>query len=452
MTPADNAIRTPPHNIQAEACVLGSMMLDAGAIPIVREIVRDVDFFRPAHQVIFRGLCWMQDHEGAVGKVDLVTFREQLTKRKQLEAIGGIDYLVALVEGLPDAGNAAYYAKIIRDAALARGAILAGEALRKGGMDNDDLDALAAMASDAAESLARGSDTRHLDASVGVSANVEAAISGRRVSILWPWREVTRHARPCAPGCVTLICGAPSSGKTFWFQEACLAWHRQGVPLAVLHLEKDRTYHLGRVLAQLGGNGSLAHDEWQQGHPEEARSAMEAHRAQIQDYGRSLYDSPGVMTLDAVLQWLRARVSEGARIVGVDPITAADAGRERWGKDAEFMLACGRLAMKAGASVVLVTHPPKGTGKEAPSGDNLAGGAAYFRNSDVVLWLQGHNPPIENDVQTPCGPATWDHNRTVTFCKTRDGTGVGLSVALNFDPATLQTSEVGVIQKKKKGG
>jgi hypothetical protein len=251
---------------------------------------------------------------------------------------------------------------------------------------------------------------------------------------------------------VTLICGAPSSGKSFWFQEACLWWHSQGIPLAVMHLEKNRAYHLGRALAQLAKYGDLAHDEWQREHPEDARAAMEAHRATLDSYGKRVYESPNQITLDAVLQWLRARVSAGSRIVGVDPITAADAGRERWGADANFMLACGRLAMESGASIVLVTHPPKGVGKEAPSGDNLAGGAAYYRNSDVVLWLQGHNPPIDSEISTAFSYLFQTHNRTVAFCKTRDGTGVGLSVALNFDPATLETSEVGLIVKKKRRG
>ncbi|MGC9454914.1 MAG: replicative DNA helicase [Phycisphaerae bacterium] len=119
---ADNLQHVPPQSIQAEACVLGSMILDAPCIDVVVQIVRDEHFYRPAHQLIFRAIVELHD---SADPVELVSVRHELEKRGQLEQIGGVEYLVALVEGVPSSANVEYYAKIVRDKALLRELIIA---------------------------------------------------------------------------------------------------------------------------------------------------------------------------------------------------------------------------------------------------------------------------------------------------------------------------------------
>ena len=115
--------RVPPQSIEAEACVLGSMILHSPCIDVIVQIVKAEHFYRPAHQQIFDVLIEMTN---ARKPIDLVSLSEELKRRKQLEAIGSVEYLVALVEGVPDAANAEYYARIARDKALLRELIVAG--------------------------------------------------------------------------------------------------------------------------------------------------------------------------------------------------------------------------------------------------------------------------------------------------------------------------------------
>ncbi len=115
--------RVPPHSIEAEVCVLGSIILDATAADIVVQILKPDYFYRPAHQQIYQALIDMRQD----GKpIDLVLLRDELQKRKQLEQVGGIDYLVALAEGVPNSANVEYYSQITRDKALLRNLIVAG--------------------------------------------------------------------------------------------------------------------------------------------------------------------------------------------------------------------------------------------------------------------------------------------------------------------------------------
>src|ERR687886_2743340 len=82
--------RVPPHNLEAEESVLGSMMLSAEAIAAVVDVVKPEDFYRPAHQRIYEAIY------GIYGKgqpVDAITTVEELARRHQLEGIGGPLYV-----------------------------------------------------------------------------------------------------------------------------------------------------------------------------------------------------------------------------------------------------------------------------------------------------------------------------------------------------------------------
>ncbi|HDZ22844.1 hypothetical protein LCGC14_0203420 [marine sediment metagenome] len=127
--------RVPPQSIEAEACVLGSMILDAMAIDQVVQILHDDYFYRPAHQIIFRCLVQMRHESKAI---DLVTIKEDLVRRDLLEKIGGQDYLVALAEGVPTSANAEYYAQIVRDKALLRQLISVGTQIVRDAYETQD--------------------------------------------------------------------------------------------------------------------------------------------------------------------------------------------------------------------------------------------------------------------------------------------------------------------------
>jgi replicative DNA helicase len=114
-----NAIaqRVPPHSLEAEVCVLGSMILESATIDIIVQITRSEDFFRPGHRIIFDVICRMHNS----GKpIDLVTLNEELERASLLDRVGGTDRLVELAEGVPSTANAEYYARIVRDKALLR--------------------------------------------------------------------------------------------------------------------------------------------------------------------------------------------------------------------------------------------------------------------------------------------------------------------------------------------
>ena len=127
--------RIPPQSIEAEVCVLGSMMLSPGAIDQVVQNLRPEHFYRPAHQIIYQALLEMQD---ARKPIDLVSAKEEFERKRTLDKIGGIEYLVQLVESVPNAANVEYYAGIVRDKALLRQLISAGNEIISDAFDSRD--------------------------------------------------------------------------------------------------------------------------------------------------------------------------------------------------------------------------------------------------------------------------------------------------------------------------
>ncbi|NQT38925.1 MAG: replicative DNA helicase, partial [Planctomycetes bacterium] len=112
--------RLPPHNLDAEKGVLGSLLLDPQLCDDVALIVRPEDFYSDTATRLFATMRAMHD-EG--GRIDMTLLVERLKHDGQFDAIGGSAYLAEIVRAVPVAAHAEYYAEIVRDKALLRALI-----------------------------------------------------------------------------------------------------------------------------------------------------------------------------------------------------------------------------------------------------------------------------------------------------------------------------------------
>ncbi len=119
--PADE--RVPPQDLGAEQSVLGSMLLDKDAIADCLEVVKGHDFYRPAHEIIFDAVL---DLFGRGEPADAITVADELSKRGDLVRVGGQAYLHQLIQSVPTAANAGYYAEIVHERAVLRRLVEAG--------------------------------------------------------------------------------------------------------------------------------------------------------------------------------------------------------------------------------------------------------------------------------------------------------------------------------------
>ncbi len=126
--------RTPPHDLAAEQCVLGGMLMSKDAISDVLEVIRPGDHYRPAHQLVHEVIL---DLYGRGEPADPVTVANELTKRGEIGRVGGAPYLHTLIACVPTAANAGYYARIVRERAILRRLVEAGTRIVQLGYSGD---------------------------------------------------------------------------------------------------------------------------------------------------------------------------------------------------------------------------------------------------------------------------------------------------------------------------
>lgn len=122
--------RIPPHSEDAEISVLGAILIDKDAIIDVAGWLRGEHFYKPTHEMIFKGMLELYENRLPI---DLLTLSENLKKKKQLKIIGGSSYIASLANQVPTAANIAEYGRIVRNYAIKRSLItMAGKLAEKG--------------------------------------------------------------------------------------------------------------------------------------------------------------------------------------------------------------------------------------------------------------------------------------------------------------------------------
>lgn len=116
--------KIPPQSLEAEQAALGAMLLENDAIARAVELLREEDFYREAHRIIFRGIL---DIFGRSEPVDLITLGEWLRTRNELDAVGGTLYLTTLMSQVPTAAGIGHYATIVRSRSVQRQLIHAAD-------------------------------------------------------------------------------------------------------------------------------------------------------------------------------------------------------------------------------------------------------------------------------------------------------------------------------------
>ena len=109
--------KMPPSNTDAERAVLGAILLHDAGLAQITDFLMAEDFYVPAHQIIYQSMVAIAQR---MQRIDLVTLQDELSKKDQLDAIGGLSYIVALQEDIPAAGLIEQHARIIKEKAVLR--------------------------------------------------------------------------------------------------------------------------------------------------------------------------------------------------------------------------------------------------------------------------------------------------------------------------------------------
>ncbi len=279
--PQLDALKLPPHSLEAEQSVLGGLLLDNEAADRVGDIIADADFYSEAHRLIYHHIIALV----ADGKpADVVTVAETLDSVQRLDYIGGLAYLGALVENVPTAANIRHYATIVRERSILRQlAATAGDIADTaynpmGRSAKEILDEAEAKVLHIAEQGARGNQVFEEIGKLlaGVVERIEtlynrddpSAVTG----VPTGFSDLDEKTSGLQPGDLVIVAGRPSMGKTALALNIgehvalgrrpagrpCSRWKWRGSQLALRMIGS-----VGRLDQHMLRTGRLAADDWE---------------------------------------------------------------------------------------------------------------------------------------------------------------------------------------------
>lgn len=266
-------LRVQPQDLLAEQAVLGSIFISPEKLIMVREFISPDDFYKYSHKVIFRAMITLADRNDAI---DAATVRNILDDQGDLQNIGGLGYIVELVNSVPTSANAEFYAKIVSEKAMLRDIIskltdtvnMAYE-----GNDSDEIIATAEKALVDINEHSNRSEFRKISDVLKVNyENLElrSQQTSDVTGLPTGFRDLDRITTGLHPDQLIILAARPAVGKTaFVLNIAQNVGTKQNRPVAIFSLEMGAESLVDRMLAAEGmvdshslRTGQLTDQDW----------------------------------------------------------------------------------------------------------------------------------------------------------------------------------------------
>jgi replicative DNA helicase len=275
-----DALKLPPHSIEAEQSVIGGLLLENEALDKIADILSAQDFYQYDHKTIFQHIGRLIEHNRPA---DIVTVAESLESTAELSQVGGIAYLGALAQNTPTAANIRRYAEIVRERAVMRKLVVVGSGIAESAYNPNGRDAQQLL--DEAEAkifqIAEGGqrssqgfqDIKELLPQV--AERIDMLFSRDNPSdvtgIPTGFSDLDSMTSGFQGGDLIIVAGRPSMGKTaFSLNIAENVALDTGLPVAVFSMEMASTQLAMRMIGSVGRldqhrmrTGRLEDEDWE---------------------------------------------------------------------------------------------------------------------------------------------------------------------------------------------
>lgn len=402
--------RTPPHDIQAERCVLGCMLLNPDAvgtaIEILRENPKDV-FHAEQHQHIYKAVI---DLFRKPAPVDALTLMNQLKANDALEDAGDATYLADLTDAVPNSANVEYYANIVLDAAIRRNLIKICDKLSsKAFEDNEDVRNLLDTAEQDVFKIAEQRQTSPVYSlrelvTAGVERLEKLKTSRSGITgLATGYPDLDRMLMGMQPSNMVILGARPSVGKTaFALNVARNVAVRDHKPVLIFSLEMSKEEITQRMLcleAELDmerlRDGFQADKEFQK---------LPAAADRLLKAPIFIDDTPNINVLDIRSKARRHFVEhEDTALVIVDYLQLMSAvtvkkNETRQNEISEISRAVKALARELGVPVLALSQLNRQVERDSDSGEprmsHIRESGSIEQDADVILllWRPGKDP------------------------------------------------------------
>ncbi|MET8958246.1 replicative DNA helicase [Streptomyces sp. NPDC004074] len=324
--------RVPPQDLDAEQSVLGGMLLSKDAIADVVELLKGHDFYRPAHETIYQAIL---DLYAKAEPADPITVAAELTKRGEITKVGGAPYLHTLVQTVPTAANAEYYAQIVHERAVLRRLVEAGTRITQMGYAADgDIDEIVNSAQ--AEIFAV-TEQRTAEDYLPLSEIMEGALdeieaigsrSGEMTGVPTGFTDLDQLTNGLHPGQMIIVAARPAMGKsTLALDFARTASIKHNLPSVIFSLEMGRNEIAMRLLSAEARvalhhmrSGTMTDEDWTR----LARRMPDVSAAPLY-----IDDSPNLSMMEIRAKCRRLKQRNDLKLVVIDYLQLMQSGSKR---------------------------------------------------------------------------------------------------------------------------
>jgi replicative DNA helicase len=390
-----------PVSMEAERSILGAILLDNSLYDQAAENLTPDDFSLDAHRRVYSR---MRDLQESGRPVDMITLVEELDRRKEVEAIGGVAYLSSLIDGVPDRPSIEHYVRIVRNKALLRGLInLAQNAIAEAIEHSDEAEEVLGRAEQAIFQL---SENRIGQGFMNIPSIIKGSF-GSLEELYARGQEITGLATHYTlldkltsglqPSDLIIIAARPSMGKTALAMNiAENAAVLDGKVVGVFSLEMSREALLMRMLAS---HAQVDSKDLRQGFltKEDMRKLTRA-TEQLSHSKLFIDDSPSISVSEMRAKARRLRQTEGLDLLIVDYLqlmSAVPIGGKRFENRTQEVSAISRglkaLAKELKVPVVALSQlsraPESRGGDHRPQLSDLRESGSIEQDADVVAFI-----------------------------------------------------------------
>lgn len=410
MEPNQKAI-IPPQNTEAEASLLGAILIDSDAIVKVADIVRPEDFYDERHARVYEATLQLYEKHSPI---DVLTLSDQLKNTGMLDITGGPGFLTELTNFVPTAAHADRYAEIIAQKAMRRRLIKASQSIAELGFDESH--SLQELVENAETQLFRVSE-QHIKQDISSIENILSSSfdrldelhkdKGKLRGVPTGYRDLDNILAGLQPSDLFVLAARPSMGKTaFALNLAQNVALKAGQPVLIFSLEMSKEQLVDRMLASEAGvnawnlrTGNLSDDDFEKiGHAMGTLS-----EAQI-----LIDDSPGISVSDMRTKARREAHKRPLGLIIVDYLQLMSGGARFSGDSnrvqeiSEISRGLKGIAREMNVPVIALSQLSRSVESRNPQIPQLADlreSGSIEQDADVVAFIyreEYYNPETEN--------------------------------------------------------
>ncbi len=389
--------KVPPHDIEAEQAVIGSMLTDRDAVMAAVEKLKPDSFYREDNKSIFEAIVNLYNKSDPI---DLITVKDELTSMGLFEKIGGMEYLVLLPDKVPTTANVEKYINIVQEKSILRNLIKTANEIIELGYDNtedveDIMNGAEKKIFDLIQDKNRSGYTAIKDVLIESFTKLEELYNQktRITGVPTGFADLDYITSGLHGSELILVAARPAMGKSaFALNIAANAALRANVPVAIFNLEMSKEQLVDRILcseAMVDSNkvrtGKLEEDDW---------NKLASVVGPLSDSKIYIDDTPGISVMEIRTRCRKLKIEKDIGLIVIDYLQLVQGSNKRNGSREQEIAEISRslkiLAKELNVPVIALSQLSRAVEQRPdhrPMLSDLRESGSIEQDADIVMFL-----------------------------------------------------------------